>query len=91
MRAEAAKKRQTSWPTAKKAAKNDRHSNGALVLAENKELMDLATDLVAKASGLAARLSPALRSSVGYLVRSMNCYFKPHRIPQYDADRLIAR
>jgi hypothetical protein len=31
--------------------------------------------LVAKASGLAARLSPALRSSVGDLVRSMNYYY----------------
>src|SRR4030081_1891975 len=35
----------------------------------------LATDLVAKASGLAARLSPALRSSVGDLVHSMNYYY----------------
>jgi hypothetical protein len=68
----------------KKAAKNDRHSNGALVLAENKELMDLATDLVAKASGLAARLSPALRSSVGDLVRSMNCYYYSNLIEYHN-------
>jgi hypothetical protein len=79
MRAEATKKRQTSWLNGDKGlsslknlpakkAKNDRRSNGALVLAENKELMDLATDLVAKASGLAARLSQLCeaRSATSY-------------------------
>src|SRR5665647_1924361 len=35
----------------------------------------LATDLVSKASGLAGRLHPVLRASVGDLVRSMNCYY----------------
>ena len=35
---------------------------------DNKELEDLATDLVAKTSGLATRLHPVLRASVGDLV-----------------------
>ncbi|WP_420969559.1 hypothetical protein [Bradyrhizobium sp. B120] len=46
-----------------------------IIPVENKDLTDLATNLVAKACGLAARLSPALRGSIGDLVRSMNCYY----------------
>lgn len=61
--------------------------------AETKELTDLATDLVAKASGLAARLSPALRTSVGALVRSMNCYYsnliENHNTTLIDIDRAL--
>jgi Fic family protein len=64
-----------------------------LVPSENKELTDLATDLVAKASGLAARLSPALRTSVGDLVRSMNCYYsnliENHNTTLIDIDRAL--
>jgi Fic family protein len=64
-----------------------------LVPADNKELTDLATDLVAKASGLAARLSPALRSSIGDLVRSMNCYYsnliENHNTTLIDIDRAL--
>lgn len=39
------------------------------------QLADLGTDLVAKASGLAGKLSPAFREGIGDLVRSMNCYY----------------
>jgi len=46
-----------------------------MIPAENRELADLAADLIGKASGLAARLSPALRQSIGDLVRSVNCYY----------------
>lgn len=38
-------------------------------------LADLATERVGKSGSLAARLSPILRTSVGDLVRSMNCYY----------------
>lgn len=41
----------------------------------NKELDDLAIDLVAKSNSLASKLSPKLRESVSSLVRSMNCYY----------------
>jgi hypothetical protein len=58
---------------------------------DNKELEDLATDLVAKASGLATRLHPVLRASVGDLVRSMNCYYsnliEGHNTLPVDIDR----
>lgn len=60
---------------------------------ENKGLTDLATDLVSKASGLAARLNPALRESVGDLVRSMNCYYsnliENHSTTLIDIDRAL--
>jgi len=60
---------------------------------ENKGLTDLATDLVAKASGLAGRLSPALSSSIGDLVRSMNCYYsnliENHSTTLIDIDRAL--
>ncbi len=41
----------------------------------NKELDDLAVDLVAKSNSLASKLSSKLRESVSSLVRSMNCYY----------------
>jgi Fic family protein len=41
----------------------------------NKELEDLAIDLVAKSNSLASKLSPKLKDSVSNLVRSMNCYY----------------
>jgi hypothetical protein len=46
---------------------------------DDKGLEELATDLVAKARGLATRLHPVLRASVGDLVRSMNCYYSTTR------------
>ncbi len=39
------------------------------------ELNDLALDLVSKASAFAGMLNPVVASSVGDLVRSMNCYY----------------
>jgi Fic family protein len=64
-----------------------------MIPGESRELTDLATDLVAKASGLAARPSPALRSSVGDLVRSMNCYYsnliENHNTTLIDIDRAL--
>jgi hypothetical protein len=59
---------------------------------DNKELEDLAIDLV-KASGLATRLHPVLRASVGDLVRSMNCYYsnliEGHNTLPVDIDRAM--
>src|SRR5258708_13079458 len=60
---------------------------------DNTELEDLATDLVAKAGGLATRLHPVLRASVGDLVRSMNCYYsnliEGHNTLPVDIDRAM--
>ena len=58
------------------------------------ELADLATDLVAKASGLAGRVHPVLRAGLGDLVRSMNCYYsnliEGHNTRPIDIDRALA-
>lgn len=58
------------------------------------QLKDLATDLVAKTSGLAGRLHPILQTSVGNLVRSMNCYYsnliEGHQTLPIDIDRALA-
>jgi Fic family protein len=60
---------------------------------DRKELEDWATDLVAKASGLAGRLNPVMRASVGDLVRSMNCYYsnliEGHNTFPIDIDRAL--
>jgi Fic family protein len=40
-----------------------------------RQLEDLAFELVSKASSLAGRMSPIVTTSVGELVRSMNCYY----------------
>jgi Fic family protein len=60
---------------------------------DHKELEDLATDLVAKANGLAGRLNPVMRASVGDLVRSMNCYYsnliEGHNTFPVDIDRAL--
>lgn len=59
------------------------------------ELTDLALDLVSKASAFAGMLNPAVASSVGDLVRSMNCYYsnliEGHDTHPYDIDRAIAQ
>jgi Fic family protein len=59
-----------------------------------KDLEDLATDLVAKSSALAGKLSPVLRASVGNLVHSMNCYYsnliEGHNTYPIDIDRALA-
>lgn len=60
---------------------------------DSAELETLATDLVAKASGLAARLHPVMQASVGDLVRSMNCYYsnliEGHQTLPFDIDRAM--
>jgi Fic family protein len=57
-------------------------------------LDDLALDLIAKSSALAARLHPVVRESVGDLVRSMNCYYsnliEGHDTHPRDIDRALA-
>lgn len=57
-------------------------------------LEDAATDLVARANALAARLHPVLRASAGDLVRSMNCYYsnliEGHNTLPVDIDRAMA-
>ena len=39
------------------------------------KLSDLATDLLAKSTGLAAKLHPVMQDAIGNLVRAMNCYY----------------
>ena len=85
-----------SWKRQKKTAKqgNVLGPNALSFLPDdNKELEDLAIDLVAKASGLATRLHPVLRASVGDLVRSMNCYYsnliEGHNTLPVDIDRAM--
>jgi Fic family protein len=57
-------------------------------------LADLATELVAKASALGGRLQPTMRSAIGDLVRSMNCYYsnliEGHNTLPVDIDRALA-
>jgi len=59
-----------------------------------KDLDDLATDLVAKSSALAAKLPAVLQASVGDLVRAMNCYYsnliEGHNTYPVDIDRALA-
>jgi Fic family protein len=61
---------------------------------ESKVLENLATDLVAKASTLAGRVNPTLATSIGDLVRSMNCYYsnliEGHHTYPVDIDRALA-
>ena len=58
------------------------------------ELSDLCLELVGKANGLAARLHPVLRASLGDLVRSMNCYcsnlIEGHDTHPSDIDRALS-
>ncbi len=76
-----------------KAAKMAVSTMEPLLPDDSKELEDLATDLVGKANGLATRLHPVLRASVGDLVRSMNCYYsnliEGHHTLPIDIDRAL--
>lgn len=60
----------------------------------NNTLDDLVIDLTSKASAFAGKLNPIMRSSVGDLVRSMNCYYsnliEGHNTHPRDIDRAIA-
>ena len=66
------------------------------MLVEESELAleDAAAQLLADASGLAKRMHPILRESVGTLVRSMNCYYsnliEGHDTHPRDIDRALA-
>src|SRR5712691_400990 len=55
---------------------------------------DLAFDLVSSAASLAGQLHPAIRSAVGDLVRSMNCYYsnliEGHNTLPHDIERALA-
>ncbi len=57
-------------------------------------LEDAAAKLLADANGLARRMHPVLRESVGTLVRSMNCYYsnliEGHDTHPRDIDRALA-
>src|SRR3990167_8014656 len=61
---------------------------------QHPELIDLSTELIAKASSLAARLHPLVAESIGELVRSMNCYYsnliEGHNTHPRDIDRALA-
>jgi len=58
------------------------------------DLEDVATQLVSDASGLARRLHPIVRETIGGLVRSMNCYYsnliEGHDTHPRDIDRALA-
>lgn len=60
---------------------------------QHPELIDLSTELIAKASSLAARLHPLVAESIGELVRSMNCYYsnliEGHNTHPRDIDRAL--
>lgn len=59
----------------------------------NRQLDDLALDLVAKANKLAGQLNPVVQKSIGHLVRSMNCYYsnliEGHDTHPRDIDRAL--
>jgi len=61
--------------------------------ANRRRLEDLAVDLVGKAHRLAAQLHPNIRTEVGTLVRSMNCYYsnliEGHNTHPVDIDRAL--
>ncbi len=66
------------------------------MLVEESELAleDIAANLLADSNGLAKRMHPVLRESVGTLVRSMNCYYsnliEGHDTHPRDIDRALA-
>lgn len=59
------------------------------------DLNDLAVDLVSKASSFAGMLNPVVSTSVGNLVRSMNCYYsnliEGHDTTPREIDRALAQ
>src|SRR5579864_7097732 len=59
-----------------------------------RELEDLAFNLIRKASSLAGQLHPIVTSAIGSLVRSMNCYYsnliEGHDTHPRDIDRALA-
>ena len=65
-----------------------------LVEESEQALEDIAAALLANGSGLAGRMHPIVRASVGTLVRSMNCYYsnliEGHDTHPRDIDRALA-
>src|SRR5437773_610251 len=61
----------------------------------NSELPDLVMDLVAKSQRLAGMVHPRVQTSMGDLVRSMNCYYsnliEGHDTHPRDIDRALAK
>jgi Fic family protein len=60
----------------------------------NHTLDDLAFDLVSLSGSMAGQLHPAIRSGIGNLVRSMNCYYsnliEGHNTLPHDIERALA-
>jgi Fic family protein len=60
---------------------------------ESLRLENFATDLIARANGLAGRVNPILAAGIGDLVRSMNCYYsnliEGHQTLPIDIDRAL--
>src|SRR5271163_4387243 len=60
-----------------------------------REIEDVAFDLIARASSLAGQTHPIVTESVGALVRSMNCYYsnliEGHNTHPRDIDRALHR
>jgi len=60
-----------------------------------RSLEDLAIELVAKANALAGHVHPGVQRAMGFLVRSMNCYYsnliEGHDTHPRDIDRALAR
>ncbi|MFM2312314.1 MAG: hypothetical protein RLZZ04_1590 [Cyanobacteriota bacterium] len=61
--------------------------------AENRQLVDLASELIEAAAGLNQSVHPLLRKELGTLVRSMNCYYsnliEGHRTLPRDIERAL--
>src|SRR5713226_3949846 len=61
----------------------------------NRELEDIAFELISKASSLAGQVNPTVTLSIGSLVRSMNCYYsnliEGHDTHPRDIDRALAK
>jgi len=59
----------------------------------NRQLEDIAFDLISKASSLAGQVHPTVSSAIGNLVRSMNCYYsnliEGHDTHPRDIDRAL--
>src|SRR5258708_40169567 len=59
------------------------------------DLEDLAFELTAAANGLAGQLNPIVRSGIGNLVRSMNCYYsnliEGHNTLPRDIEKALAK
>ena len=67
----------------------------ALPADQDHRLEDLAYELVSAASALAGQIHPLVQQSIGYLVRSMNCYYsnliEGHNTVPRDIERALAQ